>query len=308
MKTTIIYTLILLLIAVFFSSDSSFVSAENQQQRIRFQITTINESGTERKVLAQTTVEGLPGTDFNVNLQTGNFKMQARFLSDLVTGDKLKIRAELDTRRFYGFSPANLPLYEEDSQKQILETGFDETIVLLPFGRNGGAETLKIEITPALLSVPKKSDEAQKLTINFDKPIPSGEINVEAFKIPHHFTVEAVLLADGRAIAKGNAQCLLEEEKEIALKSLDKLENQNFAAKLTIDKFSRNRPTDLVGINFDFYRAEPENQIQQIISGGAGIGLLGGDLSYPLKNMNLPGNKNYELKFNIRLIENEGEN
>lgn len=301
MRTRIIYTLILLLVSVLISGDSRLVSAENQVNRIRFQVTTIGESASERKILAQTTIEGLPGTDFNINLQTENFKMQTRFMSDLIGENNLKIRAKLDTRRFYGFSPANLPLYEEDSQKHSLEIGFDETLILLPFGR--GAETLKIEITPTMFSIPKTDVDAKKLKISFDKHIPSGEIFIEASKIPHRFEVEAVLLADGKAIAKGSAACLLEEEQTINLQMLGEPENQNYAAKLTIDKFSRTRPNDLVGINFGFYSSQPKNQMLLIVSNGAGIGELDKELVYRLEGANLPDNRKYELKFKVRLLD-----
>lgn len=313
MKIRIICVLILLFVSAFSSGDSPPVLAENQQKRIRFQVTTIAENTNERKILAQTTIEGLPGTDFNINLETGNFKMQARFLSDLIADDKLKIRARLDTRRFYGYSPINLPLYEEDIQKHTLELAFDESLVLLPFGRSGGAETLKIEITPTLLSVPK-TDEASRLTINFDKEIPTGEIAIEASKIPHKFNVEAVLLADGKTIARSTTDCLLEEEKEIVLLPTSNADSgisgQSFKTKLTVNKFIRSRPQDLADINFDFYRVADNSasENQMIIPRGAGIVLLGGELSYPLENMSLSGDKNYELKFKIRLFAGEGEN
>lgn len=310
MNIRIIGTLILLMVSALLSggrSSSLSVSAENQQKRIRFQIRTIGEQTGERRVLAQTTIEGLPGTDFNIKLETGNFKMQARFLSDLLTNDKLKIRAQLDTRRFYGYSPINLPLYEEDKQKQSLELGFNETIVLLPFGRNGAAETLKIEITPTLLSVDKTAEDRQKLTINFDKQIPSGEIFIEASKIPHRFQVEAILLADGKLMARGESECLLEEEQNIVLQPVDKSDEQTFTARVTIDKFSRNRPQDLAGINFAFYRniAQSENQSQPLISNGSGVGALNDAIGYLLNSGKLPGNKKYELKFRIRLAAEE---
>jgi hypothetical protein len=313
MKTRIICAFVLLFVFAFLEGDSPSVSAENQQKRIRFQVTTIGESANERTILAQTTIEGLPGTDFNINLETGNFKMKARFLSDLVTGDKLKIRARLDTRRFYGYSPINLPLYEEDSQNHTLEISFDESVVLLPFGRNGGAETLKIEITPILLSV-VKTDEASRLTINFDKQIPTGEIAVEASKIPHKFNVEAVLLADGQMVAGGAADCLLEEEKEIVLLPTSNADSgisgQSFKTKLNINRFIRSRPQDLVDINFNFYRAmeNSASKNQMIIPRGAGIISLTGELSYRLENMSLSDDKNYELKFKIRLGSGENEN
>lgn len=304
MKKRNFYILILILISVFFSRDDRSVSAENEQQRIRFQVTTIGESASGREILAQTTIEGLPGTDFRINLQTGNFKMETRFLTDLVGENKLKIRANLNTRRFYGYSPINLPLYEEDAQKQTLELGLDETVVLLPFGRGGAAETLKIEIKPTLFSVPKSDEDAQNLVINFDKKISSGEIYIAASKTPHHFQAEAVLLADGKEIAKGNANCLLEEEQEILLRSLDESENQNYRAKLTVNRYSRNRPKDLVDFDFGFYRSQSESQVLPIET-GAGIGAIGDETAYQLDSKNLPDKRKYELKFRIRLDEKE---
>lgn len=310
MKTKFIFLPVILLISFFAGGDNCFVSAANELKRVRFQITTVAESAAVgRKVLAQTTIEGLPGTDFNINLQTENYKMQVRFLSDLVADDKLKLRAKLNTRRFYGYSPANLPLYEEDAQNQILEIGFDDTVILLPFGRGGAAETLKIEITPVLFSISETNEDARKLKINFDKQIPSGEIFIEASKTPHRFKTEVVLLEDGKPIARGSANCLLEEAKEIVLLPIGdaNLGSEPFAATLTINKFTRNRPADSVGINFDFYRATPEagGEKRAIISSGAGIGSLGENLAYLLPDKNLPTDKNYELKFTIKLAEGE---
>jgi hypothetical protein len=298
----IIFSIAVLLL-VLWQSDTRMVSADNQN-RVRFQVTTISESAKERKVLAQTTIEGLPGTDFNINLQTKNFKMQARFLTDLISSEKMKIRANLDTRRFFGLSPLNLPLYEEDSQKQNLEIGFDETIVLLPFGRNGGEETLKIEITPTRLLVSK--EEAEKpLKINFDQQIPGGEIYIGATKIPHHYEVEARLLANGEEIAGGKSDCLYEEEKEIILQPKRNSDSQTFAAKVTVNEFSRSRPNDLVGISYNFYQKKPLNENLPIIDKGLGINMLGGEFSYRLESENLPKDKNYELRFRIKLSADE---
>lgn len=317
MKAKLILFMIVLLICVLLAGDGGnrFVLASNELKRVRFQITTVaeNAGGGEkgRKILAQTIVEGLPGTDFNINLQTENYKMQTRFLSDLIAEDKLKLRAKLNTRRFYGYSPANLPLYEEDVQNQTLQIGFDETVVLLPFGRKGDAETLKIEITPILIFVSKADEDARKLKIDFDKQIPGGEIFIEASKTPHRFRAEVVLLADGQPIAQGTGDCLLEDATEIALLPIianSNLDGRQFAAKLTINKFTRNRPMDLVGIDFGFYRATGEQSSagnSARIFTGAGIGSLGETLTYSLKSESLPSDKNYELKFKIKIAENE---
>lgn len=312
MKAKVLYTLILLTTCALLSGDrnNAQVSAANQQKRVRFQITAIRESTAESAVLSQTTIEGLPGTDFRVNLQTGKFKLQASFLNELTADNHLKIGTHLETRRFYGYSPGKLPLYEEDSQKQTLNAGFDEKIVLLPFGRNSGdgSETLKIEILPTLLMA-ENSGEAP-LTIKFDKQLPSGEISIEAVKIPHKFTVEATLQADGHPIACGTNNFSLEEENEIALLPVGgtdaNLSVQGFKTKLIVDKFIRNRPQDLAGINFDVYRAQ-ENAAQNlmIISHGEGIGLINGEMSYPLESSVLPRGRKYELTFKIRLADNE---
>lgn len=296
-KMRIILTLILLSCTVILAGDNSPVAAENTQKRIRFQITTVGETRNERKILAQTTIEGDPGTDFDIDLQTGGFKMQSRFLSDLVSDDRLKIRARIETRRFYGMSPANLPLYEEDSQKKSFEIGFDEALVLLPHGRNVGAETLKIEIVPTLSEVAgAKTDRPIK--ISFEKPVENSEISIRARKIPHWFAVEAVLLADGAEIARGTADCLIEEEKEIILQPAGDKAATPFRAKVTVDKFIRNRPQDLIGINFGFYQgAEP------ILANGAGINLSGKDFVYALNGDLLSKDKNFQLKFNVRARE-----
>lgn len=310
MKIRILSVSILLLICSALKGDYVIASAENLQKRVRFHVTAIGQSPNESKVLAETTIEGLPGTDFNINLQSGNFKMQARFLCDLISDDKLKVRSRFETRRFYGYSPVNLPLYEEDSQKHTLELGFDETIVLLPFGQNGGAETLKIEITPTLLAVPK-NDDASRLTINFDKQIPNGEIAIEAVRVPHRFMVEAVLTADGRPVARGGADCLLEEEGEITLLPVANADadiaDRPFKTRLTINKFIQNGPQSMIGVNFDFYRPKQDeaDADRMIISAGAGIGPVGGDLVYAVQNAGLSAKTKYELRFRVRLVESE---
>src|SRR5687768_15083519 len=94
-------------------------------KRIRFQVATIEEGDGGRKVISNATIEGPPGTDFGVDFQFGRFKMSARFLTDLISPAELKVRAKLITRRLYGYSKNNLPLYEEDNQSETLHLGFE---------------------------------------------------------------------------------------------------------------------------------------------------------------------------------------
>src|SRR3712207_4226887 len=150
--------------------------------RVRFRVTTVEERGEERSVISEASVEGPPGTDFNIDLNGGLYRMRARFLTDLVGRDRLKVRARLDTRRLYGYSERHLPLYEEDAQRQTLELGFDEAVVLLPFGRGGGDHRLKIEIVPQLSerTALLPSGAPRPIEIDLLKPSPGGLINVEA--------------------------------------------------------------------------------------------------------------------------------
>jgi len=263
---------------------------------VRFQIVTVAEKAGEKKVLARSTIDGLPGTDFNINLQTDNFKMEARFINDLLSDEKLRTRAKLQTRRFYGTSPHNLPLYEEDMQQQTLDLSFSQKIILVPFGRNGGEETLKIEITPILFTSDVGDKEPIKIT--FDKELASKEIFIGASKIPHNFEVEANVYEDGKLLARGVETCLIEEEKEITLKSLDG--SESFKTSITVNKFERNRPRDLVGIRFSLFRGPTT-----ILAKSAGMSLLEDELAYLLDNPQFPKGKKYELKLKIRLSDKE---
>ena len=87
-------------------------ASREQARRIRFQIATVEERAGARDVISEAVVEGPPGIDFTVSLQSNQFKMNARFMTDLVSADRLKVRARLNTRRLYGLSERDLPLYE----------------------------------------------------------------------------------------------------------------------------------------------------------------------------------------------------
>lgn len=292
---------IVVLLFVLWQSDDYSVSADSPK-RIQFQIRAIAEKSGERQILSQTSVEGPAGTDFNINLQTGNFKMQTRFLTDLLSSEKLKIRANLNTRRLYGTSPNNLPLYEEDQQKKSFEIGFNETVVLLPFGRNGSDETLKIEIVPNVLEAAKEINK-DSIQIKFDKELSSGEIYIGANKIPHRYEVEAAILADGQEIAKGKSECLFDEEKEISLQTITNSGFPDFSAKVTINEFNYSRPNDLAGIRFDLNQKNSSSEVLPIVNNGGGIGRLGEEFVYSLEDENLPKDKKYQLRLKINLAQ-----
>jgi hypothetical protein len=308
--------LVILLLAM--SSDRVFsempARAQRSHNRIQFRIAAIEETALARNVISEAMVEGPPGTDFNISLRGDRFKMSARFLTDLIGEGALKLRAKLDTRRLYGHSERGLPLYEEDAQSHTVEMGFDEQIVLLPFGRNEGDDRLKIEITPAVSeqAIHLPSGKPRPLEINILKQSPGGEIGVQAFKSPHNFQVEARLFEDGVEIARGAADCLVEEPKEIELLSSAKAGAESLANPLavtiTIDRYERSRPSDSAYLKFDIFRfdARERSRRSAVALNWAGVAGIGSDLAYDLSPHYLESSgKRYEIKFNVRLADGE---
>jgi hypothetical protein len=284
-------------------------TAVREQKRIRFQINTIEEASGVRKVLSETTVEGAPGTDFSIDLQSAGYKLKARFLTDLINEDALKVRARLETRRFFGYSEQKLPIYEEDNQSQDLQLSFDEGIVLLPFGSHGGPSVLKIEITPVWSSqtVRDSSGKLQPVQINPGNIPPGGSINIQAGRKPHRFEVDAALYEDGREVARGSGNSLLEEATEFVLRAdqpAGKAATNPLAVNFKIADYSRGRPVDGVVIAFDLYDVAPEKNSSRvsIVLGWTGAGELGSELKYDLTNHYLSGNGHrYELRFTVKL-------
>jgi hypothetical protein len=271
---------------------------------IRFQITAVEESGAGRKVISDAAVEGPPGTDFNVNLQDGRFKMTARFMTDPAPGGGLTLRARLDTRRFYGHSAAGLPLYEEDAQRHTLRVGFDEAVVLLPFGGGGDAGQLSIEVTPArVASGDAISTGAPRITIS--QPSPGGAISIEATKVPHNFTVEAALLEDGREVARGSADCLLEESSGLLMRPVGASGvGAPLALNLTVERFEPGSGEGRAAVRFDLLGGDPERT--PLARNWAGVTNLNSELTYDLSQTyrGTPGKK-YELKLKLNLAKGE---
>jgi hypothetical protein len=317
MKTTrLTLSLIVLLLTLSESGSSRRAAAGDDTKRIRFQVVAVEETGSSRQTISETVIEGPPGTDFNINLQASRFKMKARFLTDLISSDALRVRAKLDTRRLHGYSENHLPLYEEDLQSHALDLGFDEAIVLLPFGHGDGS-SLKIEITPSVSDTPvrSRSGELRPLEINILKQSPGGSINVEAFKMPHNFEVEATLLEDGREVASAAANCLLEEAQELTLTANDRASpevvDNPLAVRLTVSRYLRSRPSDEVAVDFDLHRiARNRGDGREAIgTNWAGIAALDTGLKYDLGKLylNLSG-KRYEIRFKVRLARGEATN
>lgn len=313
-RTGIMLAFLLISSAMMSYSSTSTGKTTDSEKRIRFHIAAIEESFGNRNTISEATVEGAPGTDFSINLVANRFKMNVRFLTDLVSPETLRIRAKLETRRFHGHSEISLPLYEEDSQSQTLELAFDEQIVLLPFGSGAGDEQLKVLITPSMTGEPVRlpSGGLRPLTINILEPSQGGVIGIRASKIPHYFEVEAMLVENGRVVARGTRNCLLEESREIPLQpdetASSEVMNNPLVVNLTIDGYERSRPSDEASLSFDAHRVNTQNngERQPVALRWAGITALGSVMSYDLGERYLKSSdKKYELRFRVKLAAGE---
>jgi hypothetical protein len=248
--------------------------AADAPRRIELKVTTIRETGTGKTVLSEALIDGPPGTDFTIDFRVERFVLHAGFTTDVV-GDELGVDASLDTKRLYGVSERNLPLYEEDVQRHSLRVGFDEAMVLLPFGGGREGDRLEIVITPS--RVPGAGGDPPR--IRFTRPAANGIIDITARKIPHRFRCEARLVENGREVGRGGEECRFDAARELSLADL--------VVRLTVDGAER----DGFSIHFDVDRSgEPVSRHW------AGAGTFGEELTYDLGN-------GRELKLAIRPVE-----
>lgn len=276
--------IIFLLLAAFCAAQTGNLTAEAAavRDKVTFDLRVVAE-GSRPEVLTEAVIDGPEGTDFNIDLKTKGFEMKAEFLTDRVSDSEMLLRVRLETRRSYGLSQNGLPLYEEDRQEHTVRMAFDESVVLLPFGKNSGGDTLKIEILPGR----KTSAAAEELNIDFLKNLTSGEIAINARKVPHDYEVEAQVLFEGAPVARGDAIALFRKTSDVAIKgSLD------FGLDIEIEEFIRSRPTDLASVIFKLKDREGKT-----INSGRGIGDLGREFRYSLEQELGTG---YELVFRVK--------
>lgn len=279
-------------------------------QRIRFDVAAFEERDGRRDLISQTTVDGPAGTDFTINLDDSGFHMNAKFVTDLIAPTNLKIKSDLNTRRLYGYSERKLPLYEEDAQKETMQLGFDEKLVLLPFGRNDGNDQLQIEITPAVSEQSNylPSGEPRPLEIKIQKQSPGGAITVEASKVPHNYLVEATLLEDGREVARGAANYHVDEPAELLMRPTPDADsiliNNPLAIEFTIYHSARTGPKRQVAFGFSAYRQDQQgNKGEIVVPQAAAIADLGSKLSYELGEFS--NGRRYQLNLTVKLALDE---
>jgi len=256
------------------------VRGSTESGRVRFHIVAIEETGQQRDVISEATVEGPPGTDFEIELRGARFEMTARFLTDSVVRDAIEVKAKLETRRLYGYSERDLPLYEEDVQSEDLSLDLREKIVLLPFGRPVADERLAIEITPSWAE-PREPTESD-LQIDILRPSPDGSVKIRAFHVAHRFGVTATLLRDGVEIAAGSEECRIEDSRTVPLRPTDPARplgpDEVREVTVALRAILRERSVDLV----DFaYRTATEQ--------GSAIAPLGSAVEFRIADPDDPG-------------------
>ena len=261
--------------------------------RVRFHVLTVEETRSARNVLSEAVVAGPQGTDFEIELRGGRFKMTARFLTDSVVSGVMAVKATLDTRRLYGYSERNLPLYEEDSQTHDLTMDLREQIILLPFGSPSSDERLTIEITPALVPPTDDAASASDLEIDILKRSPDGSVNIRAFLVPHRFLLEAVLVTDGVEIARGKGRCEIGDAGTVHLAA----SRPGFAGldvTVGVRQVLRERPDDLVA--FDYRTATDR---------GSGIVPLGTPIELEVSRPDIPQRSNHVLRLIVRPADSD---
>ncbi len=243
---------VLLLLAAICSSPLAPASAEDAALRVSFRIRTLVGPAGAQTTASDATVDGPAGTDVTLDSRAGRFTMVAKLKTDLVAGGRVRVVADVTTRRAAGTSERGLPLFEEDVQRRTVELATDgsESLVVLPFGRNPGGEELAIDIAPALSNTPARTPagEPAPLQIRIDAIGPDGWLRVNAEKIPHGFDVEATLERDGREIARGAARCELGEPGTVPIATPD---STLAALRLTVSEFERLCPNGSTGFAFD---------------------------------------------------------
>lgn len=273
--------------------------------RVSFHIVTVEQSGSERNVLSEARVDGPPGTDFTIRLHSKRFRMNADFLTDLVASDRLRIRARLETRRLYGHSERDLPLWEEDTQHPSMELGFDEAMALLPFGGDATTETLKVEIIPEVSEwkPPPPGTPPRPLRIDILKSSPAGLVRILARKVPHRFLVEAVMLRGETELARATTPMMLEETGTLRLSPASGgSRNDSWLVRLSLEEFHREGTADLIDLRLDVDHLD-DGRERKVASGWAGTLLLGKPGDYVLQPA---GGSPVTLRLTARAVPDRG--
>jgi hypothetical protein len=284
------YALLAMVLVALPADHTAPVSAGDAARRVAFRIRTLLGPDGARETASDATVEGPPGTDITLGSRAGQFRMTAKLKTDLVDRDRVRVVADVTTRRLAGTSERGLPLYEEDVQRRAVELATDgsESLVVLPFGRNPGGDELALDILPSLTERPVEngSGKVAPLEIHIANQGPGGWLEVEASRVPHRYRVDASLERDGRVVAAGSSRCELGEAGRIPLAPPGAAPVAEL--RLTVTGYANTCPTDRIDVTFDLAAAGSEAPLAR---GWAGVGSSSEPLAYDLGALGarLPG-------------------
>lgn len=247
---------------------------------VRIDVVLVEHDDGKRQVVAGSRIEGRAGIDFDVEFKLDGYGLTGHFLTDLVEPRALEVTAHVVSRRLHGRSERGLPLWEEDDQDRTLVVGFDESIVLWPFGRDRNA--LAIEIAPAPAA-------AGPLRIEPFALGRGGALRVRARRVPHRLVCEASVVQAGRELAHAVADCRLGRVARLPLGA----GAQDRTVAVQVEDYQRDRPTDSVLIQIDLTAASGAPILHAM--GTAGVGTA---LPYSL-------DATTELRISARLADGE---
>jgi hypothetical protein len=272
------------------------------RQRIAFRIRTLLGPEGSRVAASDAMVEGPLDTDLTLRSKAGSFTLSAQVKTDLLASGRLRLVADLSTRRSAGRSERGLPLFEEDVQRKVVELESDGTqsLVVLPFGRNPSGEELALDLLPRLAGQPSAPAPPQ---IRIARVGPEGWLKIEATRSYHHFRVEVALARQGKPLASGSGRCELAERCTLPLSAPGAPSGSKREAPASIDltviRTVLGCPGPQVHLDFDLRgthrdtepQAWPAISAAAIVHGDSGIGMAGEPIVYSLgeRGASLPG-------------------
>lgn len=251
-------------------------SMASSLEAVEFDVAVIEEAGEERKrVLCRAVVSGPDGTDFDLVCDGARLRMSARFVTDPLPDIGVRVRSKLETRRLYGYSERDLPLFEEERQELTTEVRFGERMVLFPLG-NEGARRMRIEIVPSTTTTSPEEGPARKpLTIDLVQP--SGEIRVYARKVPHRFRVYGAVRDGEILIARGEGRVELGQSGSFELSPL-----RGGEKSFEVSRFEVRDGVRVDGDSAEFQFDVQTSDGEVLASRWAGIARFGSEVTYSL--------------------------
>lgn len=113
--------------------------------RLTYRIRVIAPDAGAQHVLASGAVSGPIDTDMRLTLRTDTAEVEALFQVTAV-GDTVSLGGEFFTRRRVGSSRRDLPIWEEDNYRRLIQVTWADTARVYPFGSRAKSGALWVEL------------------------------------------------------------------------------------------------------------------------------------------------------------------